>query len=76
MRQFVRADPVFRRRPLPRKLCTLFRHRCGVAKGAIEEFCGSVEQLADAQVGQHVLAGEAVYDVIGDVALSVSKLLV
>jgi hypothetical protein len=30
-----------------------------VSKGAIKEFRGSVEQFADAQVDQHVLAGEA-----------------
>jgi hypothetical protein len=54
---------------------TFFRHRCRVSKGAIKQFRGRVEQLADTQVDQDVLAGDAICDQIRDVAaLSVSKL--
>ena len=60
---------------LLRKLRTLFRHRRGVSKGAIKKLCSSVEQLADAQVDQNVLARDAICDLVRDVALSVSKLL-
>jgi hypothetical protein len=59
-----------------RKLRTFFRYRRGVSKGAIDELRGGVEQFADAQVDQDVLACDAIRDVIGDVAvLSVSKFL-
>jgi hypothetical protein len=60
-----------------RKLRTFFGHRCGISKGAIKEFRGGVEQLADAQIDQNVLACNAICNVIGNVAtLSVLRLLV
>ena len=59
-----------------RKLRTFFDHRRWISNGAIKELRGSIEQLADAQVDQKVLAGDAVCDVIRGVAVwSVSKLV-